>query len=132
MGEEVFNVLLAREELVQVASDIVFRSKEYEALLAMVDEKVGVGGTITVGEFRDLAQTSRKYAMAFLEHLDELGVSVREGDTRRLRKPALKTLTDSAVPLIISFALSRQVKLGLFVCIPNFPAIRRHDAQGLR
>ena len=90
VGEEVFNVLLARQEFVQVASDIVFRRIEYEALLAMVDEKVGVGGTITVGAFRDLAQTSRKYAMAFLEHLDELGVTVREGDTRRLRKLALK------------------------------------------
>ena len=90
VGEEVFNVLLARQELVQIAPDIVFRRLEYEALLDMVDKHVGVGGTITVGEFRDLAQTSRKYALAFLEHLDELGVTVREGDTRKIRKPALK------------------------------------------
>jgi len=33
-------------------------------------------------------QTSRKYALAFLEHLDELGVTVREGDTRRIKKLA--------------------------------------------
>jgi len=88
VGEEVYNVLVARGELVQVAPDIVFHGKVYKTLLEMVDEKIGVGGTISVGEFRDLVQTSRKYALAFLEHLDELGVTVREGDTRRIKKLA--------------------------------------------
>ena len=87
VGEEVFNVLLARGELVQVAPDIVFRRRDYERLLVMIAEGVEVGGTITVGEFRDLAQTSRKYALAFLEHLDEMGITTREGDTRRVKKP---------------------------------------------
>ncbi len=88
VGEEAYNVLLARQELVQIAPDVVFRGQDYEALLKIVDEKVGVGGTITIGEFRDLVQTSRKYALAFLESMDEQGVTVREGDVRRLRKPA--------------------------------------------
>jgi selenocysteine-specific elongation factor len=38
-----------------------------------------------VAQFRDLFQTSRKYALAVLEHLDEVGVTQRDGDLRRLK-----------------------------------------------
>ncbi len=41
--------------------------------------------TLTVAEFRDHFKSSRKYALAFLEHLDAIGVTVREGDFRRLK-----------------------------------------------
>jgi hypothetical protein len=35
---------------------------------------------------RDHFNTSRRYVLALLEHLDATGVTVREGDARRLRK----------------------------------------------
>ena len=41
---------------------------------------------ITLGEVRDLFNTSRKYAQALLEHLDAIGITVRDGDFRKLRK----------------------------------------------
>ena len=41
---------------------------------------------LTAAEFRDRFDTSRKYALGFLEHLDASGVTLREGDFRRLRK----------------------------------------------
>ena len=41
---------------------------------------------MTLAEVRDLLSASRKYVQAFLEHLDAIGVTVREGDFRRLRK----------------------------------------------
>jgi selenocysteine-specific elongation factor len=42
--------------------------------------------TLTLAEVRDLFTTSRKYAQALLEHLDAAGLTVRDGDYRRLRK----------------------------------------------
>jgi selenocysteine-specific elongation factor len=42
-------------------------------------------GTLSAAQVRDHFDTSRRYALAFLEHLDEVGVTVREGDVRRLR-----------------------------------------------
>jgi selenocysteine-specific elongation factor len=39
---------------------------------------------LTVAEFRDRFNTSRRYALAFLEYLDVIGVTLREGDNRRL------------------------------------------------
>ncbi|GAI11236.1 unnamed protein product, partial [marine sediment metagenome] len=39
-------------------------------------------GKITLAEVRDLFQTSRKYAQAFLEHLDQRKITRRVGDER--------------------------------------------------
>ena len=41
---------------------------------------------ITLGEVRDMLDTTRKYIQALLEHLDAIGVTMRDGDARKLRK----------------------------------------------
>ncbi len=41
-------------------------------------------GKVTLAEVRDLFQTSRKYAQAFLEHLDGKRITRRIGDERVL------------------------------------------------
>jgi selenocysteine-specific elongation factor len=42
-------------------------------------------GKITVAEVRDMFHTSRKYALALMEHLDEQKITRRIGDERVLR-----------------------------------------------
>jgi selenocysteine-specific elongation factor len=42
-------------------------------------------GTVSAAQVRDHFNTSRRYVLALLEHLDEAGITVREGDVRRLR-----------------------------------------------
>ena len=44
-------------------------------------------GAVTVAEVRDLFNTSRKFVLGLLEHLDEIGVTVRKGDARELVIP---------------------------------------------
>jgi selenocysteine-specific elongation factor len=39
---------------------------------------------MTVAEFRDLLNTTRKYALPFLEFLDSQKVTLRTGDVRKL------------------------------------------------
>lgn len=43
-------------------------------------------GTITLAQARDELSTSRKYAQAYLEHLDAERVTLRRGDERVLRR----------------------------------------------
>lgn len=88
IGEEGLNALLDLGVLVQTGPEVLFRKQDYDALCKALDETIGLGRLFTVGEFRDLIQTSRKYALAFLEHLDSQGITLREGDGRKLRKPA--------------------------------------------
>jgi selenocysteine-specific elongation factor len=42
-------------------------------------------GQITLAEARDMLNTTRKYIQALLEHLDAIGVTMRDGDFRKLK-----------------------------------------------
>jgi selenocysteine-specific elongation factor len=60
-----------------------------EALAAVRAEIVAAierDGSITLAGVRDLLGTSRKYAQAYLEHLDAARVTLRRGDERVLRR----------------------------------------------
>jgi selenocysteine-specific elongation factor len=85
-GEEVVNALVELGELVTVSQDVLFRKKDYDALVAKVRGTIEKQGEITLAEARDALGTTRKYAQALLEHLDTIGLTVRNGDARRLKK----------------------------------------------
>ena len=54
----------------------------------MVEKVIQVtrqNGKVTLAGVRDLLNTSRRYTQALLEHMDATGVTVREGDYRRLK-----------------------------------------------
>lgn len=86
VGEEVFGALLELGELMTVSSEVVFRRQDYDAMVAEIRKTLERNGSITLAEVRDLFKTSRKYAQALLEHLDAGGVTVREGDLRKLKR----------------------------------------------
>ena len=56
------------------------------SMLKTIEETLQAKGQISLAEVRDLFDTSRKYSQALLEHLDAIGVTVRAGDFRKLRK----------------------------------------------
>lgn len=85
VGEEVLGVLVAHGDLVQVSSDVLFLPETYEEMVAHVRAHIERGGSITLAQARDMFRTSRKYAQALLEHLDETGVTKRVEDARVLR-----------------------------------------------
>lgn len=87
VGEEVLNALLESGALTAVAEEVLFRTTEYTAMTERVRAVLQERELITLAEVRDLFQTSRKYAQAFLEHLDRIGLTIRDGDGRRLRNP---------------------------------------------
>jgi len=86
LGDELFNALIETGKLVTVSPEVVFRAEDYQQMVADVREMIRSNGTITVAQGRDHFQTSRKYVLALLERLDSIGVTVRAGDERRLKK----------------------------------------------
>jgi len=86
VGEELTNALIDTGQLVQVSLEVVFRKEDYDRLAADVRAHFSQEPALTVAQFRDRYQTSRRYALAFLEHLDAIGITQRDGDLRRLRK----------------------------------------------
>ncbi|MBN1145875.1 MAG: selenocysteine-specific translation elongation factor [Anaerolineales bacterium] len=85
VGEDVYSALLELGKLVAVSPEVVFRRQDYERLLADVRRLLEQNGSVTVAEARDRFDTSRRYVLAFLEHLDAIGVTVRDGDVRKLK-----------------------------------------------
>ena len=85
VGEDVYRVLISREDLVQVSPDVVFLPETYDGMVTRIRARVEREGSVTLAEVRDMFDSSRKYAQAILEHLDEQGVTKRMGDKRVLR-----------------------------------------------
>jgi selenocysteine-specific elongation factor len=85
-GDEVFQALIDLDRLVQVSPEVVFRREDYDSLVQLVREHFQTEPTLTVSQLRDRLNTSRKYILGLLEHLDSLGVTFRDGDFRRLRR----------------------------------------------
>ena len=86
VGEEIFNALIESNELVAVSPEVVFRKQEYDVAVARIRQEIEANGKISLAEVRDLFHTSRKYTQALLEHLDATGLTVRDGDFRKLRQ----------------------------------------------
>jgi selenocysteine-specific elongation factor len=87
LGEELLNAIIAIGQLRQVGEDVLFRPGVYQQMREAVISHINAQGSITLAELRDKFDTSRKYAVAVLEHLDREGVTLRKGDRRVLRRP---------------------------------------------
>jgi selenocysteine-specific elongation factor len=82
-----FDTMLAEGALVKVGDDL-YRGAQIARIRARLETHFGRHDRMTAAEFRDLLGTSRKYAVPLLEWLDARGITIRDGDYRRLRKAA--------------------------------------------
>ena len=85
VGPEVLNALIEEGRLVKVSENVLFLAETYEEMVERVIARLRREGRITVAQVRDMFGTSRKYALALMEHLDERKVTERVGDERVLR-----------------------------------------------
>jgi selenocysteine-specific elongation factor len=85
-GGEVVNALIELGELVAVSQEVIFRKTDYDAMTSKIKTEIKKNGQVTLAEVRDMLGTTRKYVQAQLEHLDAIGVTMRDGDARVLRK----------------------------------------------
>jgi selenocysteine-specific elongation factor len=82
---ELLNLLIDEGRVIKVGDDVVFEAGAYRQMVEKIIEHIQSRGQITVAEARDLFNSSRKYALALLEHLDQEKVTQRIGDQRVLR-----------------------------------------------
>jgi selenocysteine-specific elongation factor len=82
---QAFETLLASGALVRVG-DAVYRGEQIADIRARLEAALRRDKQIAVSEFRELAGTSRKFAVPLLEWFDAAGVTIRSGDVRVLRR----------------------------------------------
>jgi selenocysteine-specific elongation factor len=85
VGEDVVLALVETGQLVRLSSDVLLLTDTYDELLAWVKEHISEHGSVNVAQVRDAFDTSRKYALALMEYLDDQRITKRVGDERKLR-----------------------------------------------
>ena len=84
VGDDVYHALVDLGELRQLNSEVVYAISEYRAVCDRIRQFLLANQRINAAQARDLLGTSRKYAIALLEHLDDIKVTRRVEDYREL------------------------------------------------
>ena len=80
--QAVFRRMVDDGILVRVKEDIFLHREQYQQVGERVLSHFRTQPSINVGAMKDLFGVSRKYAIPFLEHLDDVRVTRRQGDER--------------------------------------------------
>jgi selenocysteine-specific elongation factor len=81
--QEMIDAMTRREELIKLGEDFYLLKELYEKALEYLKSYLKENESIDLGEFRNLLDTSRKYALPLLEHFDYVGVTKRKADNSR-------------------------------------------------
>jgi len=81
---ELLALLVDEGRIVELGHGLHLDADADAELRRRVAGRLADGSRITMAELRDLLGTTRKYAVPIGEYLDRVGVTVREGDLRRL------------------------------------------------
>lgn len=82
----VFDSLMDNEELIKIAEDCIFTKENYENAKVLVYNYIKENGSIAASTARDVFDTSRKFAVALLEHFDGIKLTKRVENDRVLYK----------------------------------------------
>lgn len=82
VSQELLNYLLGQDKLVKIAEGIFFHRQVLNKAVSVIKEHFKQKEELSLGELRDLLQTSRKYALPLLEYTDQEKITRRVGDLR--------------------------------------------------
>ncbi len=84
--EDILDLLEGLGQVVRAGNSVVFSADAFDRMLDAIRAYATEHGEVTVADVRDLFGTSRKYALALLEHLDKSRITRRVGDARVMRE----------------------------------------------
>jgi selenocysteine-specific elongation factor len=81
---DMLGLMVKEGSLIRIHETIYITSALYEKMIEKLRGFYKKKPDMTVAEFRDILNTSRKYALPYLEYLDSKKVTLRVGDVRKL------------------------------------------------
>lgn len=84
-GPDLIKVMITNQLLIRTSDDIAYRKGDFNEMARNLVEFIRGEGGITLGQFRDIFKTSRKFALSFLEYLDKQGVTRFDGEKRVIK-----------------------------------------------
>lgn len=83
-NKAVIDVMISMNLLVKLSEDILFHIDSYNKAKQLLEAYFTENKEITLAEYRDILNTSRKYIVPLLEHFDAIKLTRRVGDKRVL------------------------------------------------
>lgn len=81
-ARQVLSELTKKGILVKAGTGVLMHREHWDRALNILREHLAANPQITLGEFRDLLGTSRKYAVMLLETYDQMKITKKTGDAR--------------------------------------------------
>ncbi len=83
---ELIKVGELKGEIIRLTETLMFTENNFKKLKVSFIKFLDMNESITVSEFKEIANTSRKFAVPLLEYFDRLKITYRVGDKRKLVK----------------------------------------------
>ncbi|RJQ50611.1 MAG: selenocysteine-specific translation elongation factor [Nitrospiraceae bacterium] len=83
---ELLKIMASEKSLVRINDSLYIPMTNYVKMMERLKAFSSKKDEMTVGEFRDILGTTRKYALPFLEYLDSSRITLRVGEVRKFLK----------------------------------------------
>jgi selenocysteine-specific elongation factor len=80
---ELLKIMASEKSVVRINDFLYLTMSNYTTMMDRLKDFFNSKTEMTVGEFRDMLGTSRKYALPFLEYLDSNKITLRVGEVRK-------------------------------------------------
>jgi selenocysteine-specific elongation factor len=81
--DDILKLMTKQGSLVRINETMYVTKNSYDKIINLLKDCFGKKKEMTVAEFRDILNTSRKYALPILEYLDTKRITMRVGDVRK-------------------------------------------------
>jgi selenocysteine-specific elongation factor len=85
-AKDVLMLLVEEGQIIKTKDDLYFHVKAVDALKRKLVEFLKINGEIDTPRFKEMTGVSRKYVIPLIEYFDANNVTLRVGDSRKLRK----------------------------------------------
>ncbi len=85
--DRVLGLLVDKGAVISLKDGVYFHKDTIDDAKRIMAETIKARGPIEVGQVRDLLNTSRKYLIPLLDHLNDIGFTIRADNKHNLRKP---------------------------------------------
>jgi len=85
-AETAMKTLIEHGALIKIAPDMYFHKSAVELARERITKHIEEKGSLPSVDFKYLINTTRKYAIPLLDYFDKIGVTLRIGNTRYLKK----------------------------------------------
>jgi selenocysteine-specific elongation factor len=84
--DDLLKIIAKKGKIVRINDSLYLAKENYEKMLNLLKDFFSKKTEITVSEFRTMLNTTRRYAILYLEYLDSNKITLRVGEVRKLVK----------------------------------------------